>query len=150
MTIKERIINKLNGIEFGNDFLEQVGGTWIEHLEDNDLDDIVYEIKSVIEYGANNGNVNFVIYTKDNEKFVGENLSEVFEYINEVQNETGIIEDLNADSIMHMAVRDCALIIDNCMSLSIEDYEEDEEIKTEELTAMEIVGIFQEVRESKF
>ena len=126
MTIKERIIDELRGIEFGNDFLEQVGGTWIEHLEDNDLDDIVYEIKSVIEYGANNGNVSFVIYTKDNENFIKDNLFEAFDYINEIQQELGVSIEISVDEIMFQAVRDCANRIENEISLDIEDYEDEE------------------------
>ena len=137
MTIKERIIDELRGIKFGNDFLQSVGDKWIDEMEENnDEEYILGEIKDATNYGAATGGVSFVIWTSDNEKFIGENSSEVFEYINEVQKERGIIEDLNANSIMYMAVIDCASIIDSCMSLSLEDYEEEEEIKVEELTAM--------------
>ena len=126
MTIKERIIDELRGIDFGNDFLEQVGSTWIEHLEDEDLDDIIYEVKSVIEYGANNGNVNFVIYTKDNENFIKDNLFEAFDYINEIQQEIGVSIEISVDEIMFQAVRDCANRIENEISFDIEDYEDEE------------------------
>ena len=35
MTIKERIIDELRGIEFGNDFLQSVGNKWIKEMEEN-------------------------------------------------------------------------------------------------------------------
>ena len=126
MTKKQILMEKLESINFGNDFLEQVGSTWIEHLEDEDLDDIIYEVKSVIEYGANNGNVNFVIYTKDNENFIKDNLFEAFDYINEIQQEIGVSIEISVDEIMYMAVRDCANRIENEISFDIEDYEDEE------------------------
>ena len=120
--------------------------------ENNDEDYILGEIKDVTKYGAATGGVSFVIYTADNKEFIKENLDDMLEFIQHYEYVYGTkLEEIDSDIIMFTAVEMCASIIDNEISLSLDYYkDEDEEIKTEELTAMEIVGIFQEVRESKF
>ena len=143
MTIKERIVDELRGIEFGNDFLQLVGNKWIDEMEENnDEEYILGEIKDVTKYGAATFGVSFIIHTADNEKFIKENLSDMFEFLEYYKYNFGIeIKDVNADNIMFTAVEMCASIIDNEISLSLDYYkDEDEEIKTEELTAMEITG----------
>ena len=130
MTIKERIIEDLRNVNFGNDFLNKVGETWIDEMEENnDAEYILGEIKDVTEYGAATGGVNFVIYTADNEKFIGKNLSDMFEFINYAQNELGInlTNDTSADLIMYMAVEECARTIAYNVNLNISYYEEEEE-----------------------
>ena len=53
-------------------------------------------LEEVAEYGANNGSINFCIYTEDNNNLIKDYLSEVFEYINEKRDYFGIIlEDSN-------------------------------------------------------
>ena len=37
MTIKERIIENLRNVNFGNDFLNKVGETWIDEMEEKNL-----------------------------------------------------------------------------------------------------------------
>ena len=145
MTIKERIIDELKGIEFGNDFLNAVGKKWIDEMEENnDEAYILGEIKDGIEYGANTGGVPFVIYCADNENFVKENLKESYEFKEQYKEEYGYnLNENSADMLMWIAVEECARMIESHISLSLEDYEEEEE-----LTAPEIVGIFQEVREN--
>ena len=132
MTIKERIIEDLRNVNFVNDFLSKVGKTWIDEMEENnDAEYILGEIKDVTEYGAATGGVTFVIYAADNEKFIGENLSAMFEFINYTQNELGInlTNDTSADLIMYMAVEQCAGIIASEVNLNMcyyEDLEEEE------------------------
>ena len=115
MTIKERIINELREIEFGNDFLQLVGTRWIDEMEDNDEDEyILEEIKNVLEYGANTGGVNFVIWSRDNNDFIKENLDDMFEFLEYCEREWGTkLKEYNADIIMFTAVEMCAFIIEN-------------------------------------
>ena len=144
MTIKERIIDELRRVNFGNDFLNEVGEKWIDEMEDNDEEYILNEIKDVINYGAANGGVSFVIYTADNKAFIKENLDDMFEFLQHYEYAYDTkLEEVDADTIMCAAVEMCASIIESEISLSLESYEEEEE-----LTEPEIVEIFQEVREN--
>ena len=144
MTIKERIIDELRRVNFGNDFLNEVGEKWIDEMEDNDEEYILNEIKDVINYGAANGGVSFVIYTADNKAFIKENLDDMFEFLQHYEYVYCTkLEEVDADTIMFAAVEMCASIIESEISLSLESYEEEEE-----LTEPEIVEIFQEVREN--
>ena len=144
MTIKERIIDELRRVNFGNDFLNEVGEKWIDEMEDNDEEYILNEIKDVINYGAATGGVSFVIYTADNEAFIKENLDDMFEFLQHYEYAYDTkLEEVDADTIMCAAVEMCASIIESEISLSLESYEEEEE-----LTEPEIVEIFQEVREN--
>lgn len=130
MTKKERILGKLEDIKMGNDFLDRVFDEWFLELHDSDDEYILDEIKNVTEYGAATGGVSFIIYTADNEKFIKENLSDMFEFLEYYKYNFGIeIKDVNADNIMFIAVELCASIIANEMSLNIENYEEEEEEK---------------------
>ena len=114
MTIKERIINELRGIEFGNDFLQSVGIKWIDEMEENnDEEYILSEIKDVTNYGAATGGVSFVIYTADNKAFLKENNDDMFEFLQhyEYVHDTKL-EEVDADTIMFAAVEMCASIIE--------------------------------------
>lgn len=128
MTIKERIIDELRGIEFGNDFLNAVGTKWIDEMEENNEEAyILGEIKDVIEHGANTGVVSFVIYCADNENFVKENLKESYEFKEQYKEEHGYnLNENSADMLMWIAVEECAIMIESHISLSLEDYEEEE------------------------
>ena len=129
MTIKERIIDELRGIEFGNDFLQSVGNKWIDEMEENnDEEYILGEIKDVTKYGAATGGVSFVIYTADNKAFIKENIDEMFEFLQHYEYVNGTkLEEADNDIIMFAAVEMCASIIENEISLSLESYEEEEE-----------------------
>ena len=128
MTIKERIIDELKGVEFGNDFLNKVGTKWIDEMEENDDEEyILSEIKEVLKYGANTGVVNFVIWSYNNKDFIKENIDEMFGFLQHYEYVYGTkFEESDTDTIMFAAVEMCASIIDNEISLSLEDYEEEE------------------------
>ena len=128
MTIKERIIDELKGVEFGNDFLNKVGTKWIDEMEENDDEEyILSEIKEVLEYGANTGVVNFVIWSYNNKDFIKENLDDMFEFLEYYECEYGTkLKEYDANIIMFTAVEMCAFIIESKISLSLEDYEEEE------------------------
>ena len=127
MTIKERIINELRAIEFGNDFLQSVGIKWIDEMEENnDKEHILSEIEDVTNYGAATGGVSFVIYTADNKAFIKENNDDMFEFLQHYEYVHGTkLEEVDADTIMFAAVEMCASIIESEISLSLEDYEEE-------------------------
>ena len=62
-------------------------------------------LEEISEYGANNGSINFCIYTKDNNNLIKNYLNEVFEYINEKRDYFGIIlEDSN--KIVYFVIED--------------------------------------------
>ena len=128
MTKKERILENLEDIKMGNDFLDRVFDEWFLELYDSDDEYILDEIKNVTEYGAATGGVSFVIYTADNEKFIKENLSDMFEFLEYYKYNFGIeIKDVNADNIMFTAVELCASIIADEMSLSLDYYKDEDE-----------------------
>ena len=128
MTIKERIIEELRGIEFGNDFLQLVGTKWIDEMEENnDEAYILGEIKDVTNYGAATGGVTFVIYTADNKAFIKENIDEMFGFLQHYEDVYGTkFEEADTNTIMFAAVEMCASIIKSEISLSLESYEEEE------------------------
>ena len=115
MTIKERIIEDLRNVNFGNDFLNKVGETWIDEMEENnDTEYILSEIKDVTNYGAATGGVSFVIWTSDNEKFIEENINDAYDFLKYASEDFGIYLDwTNSDEIMWAAVEFCASEIDS-------------------------------------
>ena len=128
MTKKERILNELENVKMGNKFLELVFDKWFEELQDNDDDYILEEISDVTKYGASTGGVSFVIYCADNEKFIKENINDAYDFLKYASEDFGIYLDwTNPDEVMWAAVEFCADEINNQMSLSNSDYEEEEE-----------------------
>ena len=91
--------------------------------ENNDEEYILGEIKDVTKYGAATGGVPFVIYTADNKAFIKENIDEMFEFLHVYGTK---LEEADTDIIMFAAVEMCASIIENEISLSLEDYEDEE------------------------
>ena len=79
-------------------------------------------LEEISEYGANNGSVNFCIFTKDNNNLIKDYLSEVFEYINEKREYFGIILE-NSNEVVY------SVIDDFCYDISryIEDMEDEDE-----------------------
>ena len=127
MTRKEMIIEALENVNFGNDFLQSVGIKWIDEMEENnDEEHILSEIKDVTNYGAATGGVPFVIYKVDNKAFIKENIDDMFEFLQHYEYEYGTkLKEYDANIIMFTAVEMCAFIIESKISLSLEDYEEE-------------------------
>ena len=79
-------------------------------------------LEEISEYGANNGSINFCIYTEDNNNLIKDYLNEVFEYINEKREYFGIILE-NSNEVVY------SVIDDFCYDISryIEDMEDEDE-----------------------
>ena len=79
-------------------------------------------LEEISEYGANNGSINFCIYTEDNNNLIKDYLNEVFEYINEKRDYFGIILG-DSNEVVY------SVIDDFCYDISryIEDMEDEDE-----------------------
>ena len=84
------------------------------------------KLEEIAEYGANNGSINFCIYTEDNNNLIKNYLNEVFEYISEKRDYFGIIlEDSN--EVVYAVIDDFCYDISRYIEDNIEDEDEDEE-----------------------
>ena len=84
------------------------------------------KLEEIAEYGANNGSINFCIYTEDNNNLIKNYLNEVFEYINEKRYYFGIIlEDSN--EVVYSVIDDFCYDILRYIEDNMEDEDENEE-----------------------
>ena len=56
-----------------------------DKLNDEIVEDVVNEMKEVVEYGCSSGCCSSFIYTSDNVEFLKENLEEIFELLSDLE-----------------------------------------------------------------
>ena len=56
-----------------------------DKLNDEIVEDVVNEMKEVVEYGCSSGCCSPFIYTSDNVEFLKENLEEIFELLSDLE-----------------------------------------------------------------
>ena len=83
-------------------------------------------LEEVAEYGANNGSINFCIYTEDNNNLIKNYLNEVFEYISEKRDNFGIILE-NGNEVVYFVIDDFCYNISEFIEDNIKDENENEE-----------------------
>ena len=90
------------------------------------LKEVKERFEEIAEYGANNGNVSFCIYTKDNNNLLKNYLSEVFDYIKEQRDNYNIIPE-NGDEVVFSVIDNFCYDISNYIDDNMEDENENEE-----------------------
>ena len=83
-------------------------------------------LEEIAEYGANDGSLNFCIYTEDNNNLIKNYLSEVFEYINEKRDYFDIILG-NSDEVVFFVIDDFCCDISRYIEDNMKDEDENEE-----------------------
>ena len=83
-------------------------------------------LEEVAEYGANNGSINFCIYTEDNNNLIKNYLNEVFEYISEKRDYYGIILE-NSNEVVYSVIDDFCYNISDFIEDNIKDENGNEE-----------------------
>ena len=84
------------------------------------------KLEEIAEYGANNGSINFCIYTEDNNNLIKNYLNEVFEYISEKRDYFGIILE-NGNEVVYFVIDDFCYDILRYIEDNMEDEDENEE-----------------------
>lgn len=110
-------LEEVKEVVYSHDFLKSVAEKWMDSIKECNTSEIIEEVVSVSNHGSNGGNVGFVIYTYNNENFLKENLSDMFEYVNDLQENMGKLENIDANSMMFMAVNEVAFIISEQINL---------------------------------
>ena len=121
---KLKMMEDLESYNFNTEFEDVVKSKWLESMNENSLLDIKTEVEDTATHGANTGTATFCIYTNDNENLIKENLSEMFDFLEEVKSEyEELTIELNADNIVHLAVERIA----NQLSTITEEFDREDD-----------------------